>query len=129
MSDETTAVAEAPKKSRKGRSTKDSFMEVKGIKSLTSAPSIPDEFDPERYNALKETDFDDVCVYKTHREEYFLYRARQEREERERLEQFSPEARAIATTVEKANKQLQAALRRASEMGVDFSSLLATTEE
>ncbi len=112
---------------KRGRRAKDNYLESLGddVKKLGSVPSVPDEYDPERFAPLKENDFDDSLHYYQWKAAYHQHFADKAGTKAEELAQMDPAVRNDFAAAMKSADQVIAELTRLAGADHDISGILA----
>lgn len=110
----------------RGRAKKPSYLEEKGIKSIVTRPSVPNEYDPESHAALKEADFDDVLEFNLHKVDVHSFWKGKFEQRAEKLSSKTPEERAAYSKAEDSKDSLVAHFRKLKNSGSDVSELFAS---
>ncbi len=116
-------------KTRKTRTKAIDYLEEQGVKILTSAPSVPDEFNPDRrYRTLKSEHFEDELDYQRFQVNLHSFLADAAAKTIEKLEKVPREHRAaMAATIKSTNEVLDQILRF-QDAGVDIEDLMAAMQ-
>lgn len=124
---ETPAGENSSTSRRRGRKAKPNYIDsLEGdVKKLGSCPDVPDEYDPDVYSPLKETDFDDTLHYYQWKAAYHGYFADKAATKAEELEKMDPEVRNDFAAAMKSTDSVITELSRLAAAGHDISGILA----